>query len=219
MPIEAAVLDVDGTVATCPYDFDAKRAAIAQIAARWRADASAPDVPGVIEQIDHIAEALGTDGPAFRHEAEAAVAAIEVTAARNASILPGAAEALAELRGHGVAVALITRNCRAASDIVLRGFEDYAILLTRDDVPSAKPDPDHVLRALAAVRGSPGRAAVVGDHGYDMQAGRAARVRLCIGVRTGASADESLTDAGADAVIDSVAELPRWLRERGEMSR
>jgi len=217
MPVNAAVLDVDGTVATCPYDFEAMRAAIAEIAARWRLEARQLGLRGVIEQINHISHALGSDGPAFRREAEAAVTAIEVAAARNAAILPGAAQALAELRASGVAVALITRNCRPASDTVLRGFEDYAILLTRDDVPSAKPDPDHVLRALAAVRGRPETAAVVGDHAYDMEAGRAAGVRLCIGVRTGASSDQSLIEAGAEAVIDSIAELPRWLRERGEL--
>jgi phosphoglycolate phosphatase len=217
MAIGAAVLDVDGTVATCPYDFEAMRAAIAETAARWRVDARELGVRGVIEQIVLIAARLGAEGEAFRREAEAAVAEIEVAAASNATILPGAEAALAELRAHGVAVALITRNCRAASDIVLRGFGDYAILLTRDDVPSAKPDPDHVLRALAAVGGIPEKAAVVGDHGYDMEAGRTAGVRLCIGVRTGASSDENLLQAGADAIIDSIADLPRWLRERGEM--
>lgn len=217
MPVDAAVLDVDGTVATCPYDFDAMRAAIAEIAARWRVEARELGVRGVIEQIEVIAEQLGENGGAFRREADEAVSAIEVAAARNARLLPGAAEALAELRAHGVAIALITRNCRAASDIVLRGFENYAILLTRDDVPVAKPDPDHVLRALAAVGRGPGGAVVVGDHGYDMQAGRAAGVRLCVGVRSGNSPDAALLQAGADAVIESVADLPRWLRDRGEL--
>ncbi|MFB3883442.1 MAG: HAD family hydrolase [Armatimonadota bacterium] len=219
MPIDAAVLDVDGTVATCPYDFDAMRAAVAEIAARWRADVDKLGVRGVIEQIDAVAQQLGEGGGAFRGEAEEAVSAIEVAAARNARLLPGAAEALAELRAQGVAVALITRNCRAASDLVLRGFDDYAVLLTRDDVPLAKPDPDHVLRALAAVGRGPENAVVVGDHGYDMQAGRAAGARLCVGVRSGNSPDSALLQAGADAVIESIAELPRWLRDRGELPK
>ncbi len=219
MPITAAVLDVDGTVATCPYDFDAMRAAVAGVAARWGVDVAALGVRGVIEQIDRVAQILGEQGPSFRQEAETAVAAIEVAAARGARILPGAAEALTELRASGVAVALITRNCRPASDIVLRGLQDYAILLTRDDVPNAKPHPDHVIRALAAVGRSPEQTVVVGDHGFDMQAGRAAGVRLCIGVRSGNSPDDSLTAAGADAVIDSIADLPQWLRDHGELAK
>ena len=217
MAIDAAVLDVDGTVATCPYDFDAMRAAIAEIAARWRVDARALSLRGVIEQIEGIAAQLHEEGEAFRLEAEQAVTAIEVEAASQATILPGAAEALAELRHSGVALALITRNCRSASRIALRGFESYEILLTRDDVPLAKPDADHVLRALVGLGRTPERAVVVGDHRYDMQAGRGAGVRLCIGVRTGSSSNESLLQAGADAVIDSVADLPGLLRERGEL--
>ncbi len=217
MPIEAAVLDVDGTVATCPYDFDAMRAAIADIAARWRVDAQGVGARGVIEQMHRIAELLGERGAAFKQEAEDAISAIEVAAARSARILPGSAEALSELRRRGVAIALITRNCRTASGIVLRGFEDYKILLTRDDVPMAKPDPDHVLRALTAMGHRPERAIVVGDHGFDMQAGRAAGVRFCVGVRSGTTSDESLIAAGADAVIDSIADLPCWLREQGEL--
>ncbi len=217
MPIRAAVLDVDGTVATCPYDFDALRAAVAEAAARWNVDSRSLGVTGVIEQIDRTAELLGDKGPAFREQAEKAVASIEVAFTDRASLVPGAAEALASLRHSGVAVGLLTRNCRAASAIVLRHLRDYDVLLTRDDVPLAKPDPDHVLRTLAALDRSPKEAVVVGDHDYDMQAGRAAGVRLCVGVRTGNRSDADLRRAGADDVLDSIADLPSWLRTKGEL--
>lgn len=219
MSICAAVLDVDGTVATCPYDFDAMRAAVAEIAARWKLDTRSFGVPGVIEQIDRAAQVLGREAPAFRAEAEAAVADIETAAARKAELLPGAAEALAELKGSGVVLGLITRNCREAAEIVLQGVEGYDVLLSRDDVPAAKPDPDHVLRTLAELRRDPLETVVVGDHDYDMRAGRAAGVRICVGVRTGNRSDELLREAGADAVINSVAELPGWLRARGELQQ
>lgn len=219
MPIDAAVLDVDGTVATCPYDFEAMRAAIAEIAARWRVDVRSLGVRGIIEQIGRIAAQLREEGPAFREAAERAVREIELAAARGARILPGAAEALAELRRAGVSIALITRNCRGAAEMVLRELDSYEVLLTRDDVPDPKPDPDHVLRSLAAMGRSADRAVVVGDHGYDMQAGRAAGARFCVAVRTGSSSDESLREAGADDVINALADLPGWLRERGELPR
>jgi phosphoglycolate phosphatase len=174
---------------------------------------------GIIEQISHIAARLGEEGPAFREAAEAAVKEIELAAAEGATILPGAAEALAELRRAGVAVALITRNCRGAAEMVLRELDSYEVLLTRDDVPDPKPDPDHVLRSLAAMGRSADRAVVVGDHTYDMQAGRAAGVRHCVAVRTGYTSDDSLREAGADDIINSLRELPAWLRARGEWPR
>jgi len=218
MPITAAVLDVDGTIATCPYDFDAMRAAVARIAARRDIDTASLGVPGIIEQIALVADRLGEGGQAFRDEAQAAVRAIEVSAARGASLLPGAQEALADLRRSGLAVALITRNCREAAEIVLRDCDGCcAVLLTRDDVPLAKPDPDHVLRAIAALGRVADHTVVVGDHDYDMQAGRAAGVRLSVAVRTGNRPDEALRAAGADHIIDTLADLPDWLRAQGEM--
>jgi phosphoglycolate phosphatase len=215
--IKAAIFDVDGTVATCPYDFDAMRAAVAKTAARWKVDAAALGIRGIIEQIEGISEHLGGEGAAFRQEAEAAVTAIEVGAAEGAAILPGAADALAALRTYDVAIALITRNSRAAAEIVLDGLQSHEILLTRNDVPRAKPDPDHVLRALTALQCPPETTAVVGDHDFDMQAGRAACVHLCIGVRSGTSTDERLLATGADAILDTIADLPSWLAAQGEL--
>ena len=216
MPVDAFILDVDGTVATCPYDFDAMRAAVHSMAAKWGVDSATLEVRGIIEQIEQTADRLAERGPSFRADAEQAVVALEVAAARHAQLLPGAAATLTELRRRGAAIALITRNCRAATGIVLQGLQEYDLLLTRDDVPHPKPHPDHVLRCLTALRCSPHGSAVVGDHPYDMKAGRAADVHLCIGVRTGNSSDSSLHQAGAHAVLDSIAELPHWLSSHQE---
>jgi len=209
--ITAVVLDVDGTVVTCPYDFEAMRLAVGEVAARYGVSTAELGVRGVLEQIAATAERLAERAGEFRARAEHAVEEIEVTAASTARVIPGAREALEALRGRGIGVALITRNCRAAARIVLEGLDCYDALLTRDDVPNVKPDPDHVLRSLARVGGHPERAAMVGDHVFDLQAGRAAGVRLCVGVLTGNSTEASLREAGADAALASLAELPEWL--------
>jgi len=211
MAVSAVILDVDGTIASCPYDFDAIRAVVEQTAATWGYRSAHARLSGIIERIEAIAAELGNEGAGFREEAYRAVVALEISGARADCLLPGAAEALAHLRRHGILLGLITRNCRAATETVLSGFDAYDLVLTRDDVPRPKPDPDHVLRALTAFHCPPTRAAVAGDHTFDMQAGRAAGVGFCIGVRTGSSSDQSLLAAGADVVIGSVADLPEWL--------
>jgi phosphoglycolate phosphatase len=211
MCVDVAVLDVDGTVTTCPYDFDAMRVAVARTAAAFGVDAGSLGVHGIIEQMQEAERALGVVGTQFRREAEAAVEAIEVGAAPNSALIPGAARVLARLRRGGVAVALITRNCRAAADLVLKHCKEYDVLLTRNDVPSVKPHPDHVLASLAALGRRPERGVLVGDHAYDIQAGRAAGMRYCVGVRTGTGSEASLREAGADGVIDSIADLSAWL--------
>jgi phosphoglycolate phosphatase len=210
------ILDVDGTVVSCPIDFGAMRKAVEHAASRWSFDVKNLGVRGIIEQIKVTADALQENGGEFRHQAEGAVTAIEVDAAKQAKVLPGVAEALAQLRKDGYAVALITRNCRAASEVVLRELKDYDLLLSRDDVPRPKPDPDHVHRSLAAMGFTAQEAVMVGDHDFDMQAGRAAGVHACVGVRTGGRGDENLIAAGADVVLDSLADLPDWLRKHQE---
>ena len=52
-----------------------------------------------------------------------------------------------------------------------------------------------------------------------MQAGRAAGVRWCVGVRTGGSSEEDLRQAEADAVIATLAALPEWLGEQERKHR
>ncbi len=215
VPIRAVVLDVDGTVVTCPYDFNAMRVSVAELAAAYGVDTATLGVRGVLEQIDATAAKLGSpDGDVFRQRAEAAVEAIEVSAAATATFLPGAREALEELRARGLGIALITRNCRPASERVLTGFACYDILLARNDVPRPKPDPDHVLRSLDGLGETAEHAVMVGDYAYDLEAGAAAGVQLCVGVRTGGATDESLFQAGADVVLDSLADLPAWLAAR-----
>lgn len=195
------------------------RAAVKRVAEKWGFDTGKLRAAGVLEQVAMIAAELKEKGAGFRQEAERVIVAIEAQAAEAAQLVSGAPEALEDLRERGFAIALITRNCRAAAEVVLRHLRAYDVLLTRDDVPRPKPDPDHVHRSLVAIGRTPNRTAMVGDHPYDMRAGRAAGLCLCIGVRTGHSPDVSLLDAGADVVMDSIADLPSWLRERGKGHR
>ena len=48
---------------------------------------------------------------------------------------------------------------------------------------------------------------VVGDTASDMQAGRRAGARLCVGVLTGTDDAQRLRDNGADEVVDSITDL------------
>jgi phosphoglycolate phosphatase len=209
--VEAVILDVDGTVATCPYDFEAMRAAVAEVAGRWGAGGEGLKVRGVIERMEAVARELGEAGEAFLAEAERAVVEVEMAGASCSRLLPGAAEALCGLRAEGARIALVTRNCRAATERVVAGLDCYEVLLTREDVPQVKPDPDHIVRAATALGCAVARSAVVGDHIFDMQAGRAAGVRFCIGVTTGSSSRKELLGAGADMVAEGLGEARSWL--------
>lgn len=55
-----------------------------------------------------------------------------------------------------------------------------------------------------------GATAYVGDHPADMLSAKAAQV-LAVGVPTGGASRADLVDAGADVILDSLVEFPRWL--------
>lgn len=71
---------------------------------------------------------------------------------------------------------------------------------------NGKPSPDMILRALSKVKIKPDEVVMVGDSTSDMQMGRNAEVKACIGVLTGHTPREKL-ERLADVVIPSVAVL------------
>jgi phosphoglycolate phosphatase len=128
-----------------------------------------------------------------------------------ARLLPGAAQALANLRAQGYRVAIVTRNSRAViATIPGTGSLACDALLSRETVERVKPHPQHLTAALAALECDAHCAAMVGDHPMDISAGKAMGM-FTIGVLTGAGTREALIAAGADLIVESVCELARML--------
>ncbi|MFE7190797.1 phosphonatase-like hydrolase [Kitasatospora sp. NPDC057541] len=129
--------------------------------------------------------------------------------------LPGAAEAIAELRGQGRKVVLTTGFSRATQDRILTalGWESIADLtLCPAEAGRGRPYPDLALTALLRTgTDSVRRIAVAGDTGYDMLTGSRAGASVVAGVLTGAHGEERLRADGATHVLASVAELPALL--------
>ncbi|MBW3639776.1 MAG: HAD family hydrolase [Actinobacteria bacterium] len=91
------------------------------------------------------------------------------------------------------------------------GCDDVvAAVVDSSDVEQAKPAPDIVQAALAAVGVAPQDAVMVGDTVYDVRAAAAAGV-ACIGLLCGGIGERELQDAGAVAVYGNPAELLREL--------
>ena len=122
---------------------------------------------------------------------------------------PGVPEALAALREAGVAVAVVTSKARRrfALDARRAGLEDVIDASICDgDAPASKPDPRPVLAALERLGVSPAAAVMVGDTVVDVTAGLRAGTSV-VGVLWGASTEDELRRAGAEAVIARPGEL------------
>ncbi|WP_441249764.1 phosphonatase-like hydrolase [Kitasatospora sp. McL0602] len=158
---------------------------------------------------------FGTEEKAQRANVAFEAAYHGLVADGHCEALPGAAEAIAELRAAGRKVVLTTGFSRATQDQILQalGWESIADLsLCPADAGRGRPYPDMALMALLRTEtDSVRQLAVVGDTGYDMLTGSRAGASVVAGVLTGAHREERLRADGATHVLGSVAELPGLL--------
>ena len=126
--------------------------------------------------------------------------------------LPGVPELLERLSAKGIRTAVQSRACRAYVAMSLERIgHPFAAVLAREDVVRPKPEPEGMLLLLVKLGCAPGDCACVGDHPFDIQAGKRAGVKSA-GVLSGAGTEEALKAAGADAVFKRAGpELLAWL--------
>lgn len=128
----------------------------------------------------------------------------------------GIEAAMDELVAEGVTLAVCTNKPQRLSEMLLEALGwngRFAAILGADRVPQRKPDPAHVLSTIEAAGGDVRSCAFIGDSIVDVTAAKAANVPV-IAVSFGFP-DRPAGTLGADAVIDSYAELIPTLRRLG----
>ncbi|WP_127078517.1 HAD family hydrolase [Rhodomicrobium lacus] len=135
--------------------------------------------------------------------------------------LPGARELLAGLTDADIPWAIATsgRMETAAPNLAALGVDPAkAVVVTRDQVRFAKPDPDLFIEAARRLEVPIESAIVVGDSIWDMLA--AARCRaLGVGLLSGGYGQAELENAGALRVYEDPADLRRHLDEVASRTR
>ena len=129
--------------------------------------------------------------------------------------MEGARELVKELkeRGHTVVLASSAKPEEVEHYLDLLEARELAdAWTTSGDVEETKPEPDLIKSALDKAGSDQGPAVMVGDTPWDVQAARRAGVDT-LAVLTGGFAIEELTESGAVAVFESVAELCGRLEE------
>ncbi len=116
-------------------------------------------------------------------------------------------------RGHTVILASSAKEDEVDAYLDLLDARQLADAWTTSaDVESTKPAPDLVQAALARTDDDTGAAVMIGDTPWDVEAAQKAGVET-IAVVTGGFSEQELTEAGAVAVFESVAELGERLDE------
>ena len=162
------------------------------------------------------------DGDAVR--AEAANACFEESYAQSVAAgavgpMPGAQDAMAQLRGHGILVCLTTGFSPGTRDALLDALDwrsEIDLALSPADCGRGRPYPDMILHAVIALQvDDVASVAVVGDTASDVVAGRRAGASVVVGVLTGVHGRSDLEAARPTHIVASVADVPALLLSNG----
>ncbi len=184
--LRAVLFDLDGTLVETHIDFPAMTRAMTQMAraADVPADVTeGKDILGLVEAAAADVTERGGDGAALRRMAFGRLEEMEVAGCAHPILLAGTHALLAGLVVRGTRVGVVTRNCRrVAAGLLARFALPHHLLLTRDDVPVTKPNPEHLWEALRLLDVPASESAMVGDHWMDIQAGVRAGCAVTLGV-------------------------------------
>jgi phosphoglycolate phosphatase len=133
----------------------------------------------------------------------------------NTRLYPGAQEALDQLRGDGVQLAILTNKPVGASRGIVAGLglDGYFLrVYGGNSFAAKKPDPIGIETLLADSGAGRERTLMVGDSHVDIETARNARVAAC-GVRYGFQPD-SFHRAAPNAIFDDLRELAQVIVSR-----
>lgn len=130
--------------------------------------------------------------------------------ADNTTVYPGVKKTLEQLNDYKKAVMSNKREALSVKTLDNLGLLKYFDLVTGSDTTSKKkPSPLPILYVLSKLNIKSQEAVIVGDSNYDIEAGKAARIKT-IAVTYGYRPIELLKDA--DYLIDKMGELINILR-------
>ncbi|WP_395339901.1 HAD family hydrolase [Ningiella sp. W23] len=151
--VKGIIFDLDDTLVHANLDFK-----------QIKSELNCPTDSDILAYIDSI------PCPLEKKRAIDLVLRHELEDAKTARSIKGATHFIAQARAHDLPLAIVTRNCRAATDIKLQNTNiEVDIVITREDAPP-KPDPHAILQIAALWGHLPENIAYIGDYIYDIQA-------------------------------------------------
>ncbi len=216
------VFDLDGTLIESTIDFELMRDRVFRYLidiglgyALERSDTIAKNMDRVRPEI----RTMNQDLEAIETRVEAICVEVEMMSVDRTKEVPGAGDALRTLRAMGYPLALLTRGSRhyateALHASHLTGMLDAIICRDDHDVSEAKPHPEAMRRAAAALNLRPEQCVMVGDHLMDLECARSAG-SMFVAVLSGHNGRKGWEDLGVERIIPSIAQLPGYLEEMG----
>lgn len=132
---------------------------------------------------------------------------------KRSCLYPGVREGLDYMRRQGYQLGCVTNKAAQFTVPLLKDlgiYDAFGIVVSGDTLPVKKPDPQPLLHAASHFDVAPQDALMLGDSKSDVTAARAAGFQI-ICMSYGYNHGEDIRNYSPDAVIDSMAELPRLI--------
>jgi len=218
--LQAAIVDLDGTLVDTLGDFEAALGLTLQelgggavdraFIARTVGKGSEHLIRSTLEHVGALPSLYEAAWGHYQHH----YLAIN---GRHAAVYPGAIEGLQALCAAGLSLACLTNKPTAFARPLLErkgllGFFEH--VFGGDSFLRRKPDPLPLLQTCKALGSDPARTLMVGDSSNDASAARAAGCPVVL-VSYGYNHGEPVAHARPDAIVDRLDELPALLGSLG----
>ena len=218
--VEAAIVDLDGTLVDTIGDFDAALN-------RTHAELGLPPIgrDAIVRMVGkgsgHLVRSalvhVGADAALFDQAMARYQAHYAVVNGQQSQVYPGAGEGLRALAGAGLRLACLTNKPTAFAKALLetKGLSNFFEGVWGGDLfERNKPDPLPIVKTCEALGTAPRSTLVIGDSSNDARAARAAGCPVVL-VTYGYNHGEPVRSVDADAFVDSLEEVATLLRPGG----
>lgn len=214
-PTDTVVFDLDGTLLDSRIDYEKMGTMIAEILRTHGYAGPLEDRRAVYRVIRGGEKELienGLGGPALRDalaQIEKAMNMVELEALPTNVLRPNAADVVKGLHATGYRLGVATRSHR---EYTLRSLDAFSLtpcfdaIVARDDTPTPKPHPGHLLQTIELLGSERDRTIYVGDTTTDLETAAAADVRFVGYWRDDAWA-QRLMDSGCKTMVKDLLEI------------
>lgn len=220
--IRAVIFDLDGTITAFNLDIKACRTEVIKQLTKQGLPYSLFSLKeSAFDLLLKVKKYLHTEGideqqfEKFRKTVFSIVESFELKAAKTTKMFASIPKTLQTLKDMNLKIGLCTISGEKATSYLLERFrlgQFFDAVFTRESVAVVKPHPAHLKAALDVLKVRSHEVLLVGDSVKDMKCARQLDA-LAVGVTTGISSIEELSDSGAHYLASSVSDIPLLIQQ------